>query len=33
MITQKGLAKENADVDCSDQRAVVAGGTQGIGAG
>ncbi|CAO1625317.1 unnamed protein product [Parajaminaea phylloscopi] len=33
MITFKGLAKENDSVNCSGERALVSGGTQGIGAG
>ncbi|CAO1635098.1 unnamed protein product [Sympodiomycopsis kandeliae] len=33
MFTYGGLAKENDQVDCTGQRALVAGGTSGIGSG
>lgn len=33
MITHRGLSSSNDQVDCSGQRAVVAGGTGGIGSG
>ena len=33
MVSYKELSAANQSVDCSDQRALVAGGTQGIGAG